>query len=393
MNEYIFVLGQARELCQAEVKSVLAREKITHKSITSSLEIFHISTSKPLDVNYLIQTLGGTIKIAEGAGVLENGNARNLGRSIPGILCKLSTETRDKKIIFGLSGYGNIHSNDINHWSALVKDELENTGFKVRFILPHNGLRLSSVVIKKQKVQELIIVSEKEKFVLGRTLVVQDFEDWGRRDFGRPAPDPHRGMLPPKVARMMVNIGMSNVKCSALGGSNVTVVDPFCGVGTILAEGMILGMNVIGGDQSQEAIEKTRKNLEWLEKSWNMEPGTWNILQSEATHISQKLPHGSIEAIVTEPYLGPTKIENLENIILGLEKLYLGCFRDWWKILKPQGTIVIALPSFRIDKGEFFVKKPIDICENLGYTLVSGPYRYSRPQAVVIRNIYVLTKK
>ncbi|MBI5465163.1 hypothetical protein HY946_00965, partial [Candidatus Gottesmanbacteria bacterium] len=65
MNEYIFVLGQARELCQAEVKSVLAREKIDYKLIFSSLEIFHISTSKPLDVEWMMQTLGGTIKIAE----------------------------------------------------------------------------------------------------------------------------------------------------------------------------------------------------------------------------------------------------------------------------------------------------------------------------------------
>jgi len=398
MSEYLFVPGRTSELCQAEIEAVLSRNKIIYKLIFSSPEIFHIFTPNLLDANLLIHVLGGTIKIAEVVEFVEDRDDDVIIDKLTTLLRRNIKDLQRKRVVFGLSGYNGICFNVLKQWSTKVKQKLEEFDLNARFVLPSRGVVLASVVVSKQKLTEIILVKENNKIVLARTLVVQDFEDWGKRDFGRPAPDPHKGMLPPKVARMMVNIGMSNIKTQM---SNVTILDPFCGVGTILGEGLMLGLNVIGSDQSQEAIEKTRKNLEWLKSVYRLPSTAYSLIESEATHVSQKLSHGSIDAIVSEPYLGPVLADSrwqmadreLKNIILGLEKLYLGCFRDWWKILKPQGRIVIALPSFRLDKREFFVKKPLDTCENFGYTLVAGPYQYSRPQATVIRNIYILEKK
>lgn len=390
MAEYFFVLGKAGALCQTEAEAVLLRKKITFQIIFTSPEVFHFSTSQPLDTDYLIRTLGGTIKIGQAVGESSDKN-----KIVEEAVALLSREETGKKLIFGFSGYGDIKPSEINHWSGEVKQELEKKQFKARFVLPSDKTVLSSVVVKKQNVLEIIIIKEDGKIILGKTLAVQDFEDWGRRDFQRPAPDPGRGMLPPKVARMMVNLGYGNWE-SGIGKK--ALLDPFCGVGTILAEAMMIDYQVIGSDQSEEAINKSKKNLEWLKSVYGLQSTGYSLLTSDATHVSEKLPPESVDAIVTEPYLGPMvqygrldlKHKTLENVVLGLDKLYLGCLRNWRKVLKAGGRVVIALPSFKVGGKEVFVKKALDTCENLGYTLVSGPYQYSRPQAIVTRNIYIL---
>ncbi len=384
MAEYFFVLGKASALCQAELQAVLKRQKIDFQEVFASPEIFHFSTSSPLDIDYLIKTLGGTVKIAQTAGEF----------SVEKFISYLKSGNESKKTIFGISGYG-VDFNQINEWNKQIKDELEKSGLKARFILPKRGeTSLSSVVVKKQNVLEVMVIKEKEALIYGQTMGIQDFEDWGKRDFQRPAPNPHQGMLPPKVARMMVNLGSSNFLAPSF---NYTLLDPFCGVGTILAEGMMLGGDIEGSDQSEEAVEKTGKNLEWLRKNYQVSGSKIHLFKADATHISEALPPDSIDALVTEPYLGPmemtgAKIKKIDNIVLGLEKLYLGCLRDWRKVLKTGAKIVIALPSFKINQREVFVKKTLDTCENLGYTLLAGPYQYGRPQAVVTRNIYILEK-
>jgi len=94
------------------------------------------------------------------------------------------------------------------------------------------------------------------------------------------------------------------------------------------------------------------------------------------------------------PRLGEHQVDDdkIKNIVKGLEKLYLGCFREWYKILKSGGTIMIALPTIVGKRGKYSVKKVIDTCENLGYTKVLGPIAYGRPQAIVIRDFYLFKK-
>jgi len=406
MNEYLFVLGRTGDLSKAEIEAVLSRMQINYQTAFSSAETLHLKFQQELDVTKLMLMLGGTIKIASVINKLSN--QEDICNQVSQFI-QNSIKDKDKhdKITFGLSGDSFISAKIINNLSNSIKSKLQENGFIVRFILPSSGTSLSSVVVRKQKLLEFIIISENKEFIIAKTLIVQDFDDWGKRDFQRPAPDPHQGMLPPKVARMMVNIANSKFAfrqetCSmqAIPNSKITLLDPFCGTGTILAEAMMLGLNVIGSDQSQEAITKTKKNLEWLSKEYQISNIKYQIFRSDATHISEKLAPESVNAIVTEPYLGPIVeahnikhiTQNIKNIILGLEKLYIGCLRDWHKVIKPDGLIVIIFPYFNIDNREFSVKKPLDIRENLGYTLVSGPYKYSRPQAVVKRNIYILKK-
>ena len=121
----------------------------------------------------------------------------------------------------------------------------------------------------------------------------------------------------------------------------------------------------------------------------------------DATHISERIT-SPIHAIVTEPYMGDTnassygkviELKKAKNIVKGLEKLYIGCLREWIRILIKGGVVVIALPQYVIGKETVFVKKVIDRCENLGYTLLVGPIEYGRPDAVVRREFYIFQKK
>ncbi len=398
MSDYLFVLGRVRNLCQAELESVLKREQIIYQKKPSSQEIFLISSPEILDVTRLIKILGGVIKIAKVTEVVTQSG--NLLDSVVKLI-QDSNSTSLGKIVFGLSGYGNISLNDLHLLSKKIKDKLRDLGFKTRFVLPSEGVGLATVVIKNQGLLEIIISETNENYVLAKTMVIQDFENWGKRDFSRPASDSHRGMLPPKVARMMVNLGVEtwDSKCEP----NYKLLDPFCGVGTILSEGLMAGVEVVGSDHNEEALEKAKRNLDWLISQYpDTSQQKFSLFNSDATHISKSLEPSSINCIVTEPYLGPpieaynlnSITKKLDRIVLGLEKLYIGCLKDWLRVLKKNGRIIIACPSFMINNREtFFVKKPIDICENLGYILEAGPYQYYRPQAIVIRNIFILRKK
>ena len=163
-------------------------------------------------------------------------------------------------------------------------------------------------------------------------------------------------------------------------------------MGTICAEAAIRGVNAIGSDIDSISIEKAKKNMSWILSRYKL-ASSIRIFQADATHIDEYIDKNSIDTIVTEPHLGPPNVDfrEIQNIMKGLEKLYIGCFRCWRSILKNNGTVVIAFPSFVTAKTVYSMKKVIDTCETLGYTKLLGPMTYGRPQAVVRRNFYLFT--
>lgn len=113
----------------------------------------------------------------------------------------------------------------------------------------------SLIALRKQHVAELSILEDQGELVIARTVWIQNADDWARRDRKRPYQDIKRGMLPPKIARIMANL--------ASAGQARTLLDPFCGTGTILMEAMLTGCSVIGSDLDPQAVEGTKANLAW----------------------------------------------------------------------------------------------------------------------------------
>ena len=218
---------------------------------------------------------------------------------------------------------------------------------------------------------DFIVVLSQQKTLIGRTTAVQDYKEFSRRDFGRPQRDAFSGMLPPKVARMMVNI--------AGAGS---LLDPFCGSGTIIQEAITLGFsNVIGSDISQKCIDDTTANLTWAKLP------VPKLICSDVLKLH--LPKHSIDCIVTEGYLGPVQPKRFEQIHAELTDFYGLVLPVLAKLLKPGGRLVIALPCWNM--GNRLLELPLDqAMQQVGLQSFHRPIYYGRHTAKVVRKIYFL---
>lgn len=63
--------------------------------------------------------------------------------------------------------------------------------------------------------------------------------------------------LPVRIARTMLNIGLGD-------NLNKKVVDPCCGVGTVLLEAAVLGVDIEGYDLNDKVVENAIKNIEFF---------------------------------------------------------------------------------------------------------------------------------
>ncbi len=256
----------------------------------------------------------------------------------------------------------------------MIKKALVDTGLSVRLVLPEfNSLSLASVVVTKnlllQKGAEICLLAGEEKVYVAKTLTVQDFEDYGRRDYQRPARDEKQGMIPPKVAQIMLNL--SGCK------PNGTILDPFCGIGTIIQEGLLLGFKMIGSDINKNAIKGSEANLEWFKNRYHIPAGKFGLEIEDATKIAGLIEKSDrkISAIVTECTLGPMysifpKTGEIAANFKNLEKLYKNSFREFGKFLPSKARIVMCVPAYRKAKGIYEMFPTLDWTLDLGYNLM-----------------------
>lgn len=244
------------------------------------------------------------------------------------------------------------------------------------------------LMLSHQHVSEFNLIADGTKIIIAKTVWIYNAEDWVSRDRNKPYRDIKRGMLPPKIARIMVNLATK-------GQAGLTLADPFCGTGTVLAEAMMVGCNVVGSDTNPDAIPGTKSNLEWLLSTPNLEPKTFNLFIADATHFGEFVKQ--IDCIATEPYMGPlldernpSSLAKIKNIAKGLDKLYRGAFKSFAAILPLGGRVVMSIPSFNV-YNRVIPTIGVDALAALGYNHLSV-VPYAKPGATVIRNITVLEK-
>lgn len=382
MKQTVFIFGRTPDLSLLELTSLYPQATLVAPTVAL--------VNEPVNTAATMRLLGGTVKIAEVAA-----RVPELTQEV--FLSILLREAEGRQITFGISTYGGLNLS--NSLSVAIKRQLTERGVRARFIETKHDDILSSVVVAKQHVVELVAMKKDGEIMIGVNRAVQDFEDWNKRDSGRPAADPKAGMLPPKVARMIVNVALTGCDPSR----HPMLLDPFCGVGTILMEASLRGASTIGSDLSEDAVEKAKANLAWMRRTYPETAALFsNVMVSDATHLARHVPKGSIDAIATEPFMGQAIREQdmarlsaarVKNILKGLEKLYIGSLKEWVGLLKPRARVVIAMPAYVTPSGVFRVKNVVDRCERDGYTLLTGPIGYSRPQAVVRREFYIFQKK
>lgn len=365
--KYIFILGNNPELSKAEIAAVLPQAK----NIDSGKDFLIVEHAK-IDCDKIIGRLGGTIKI----GIVLGKNPE-----FGPVLGSASTIPEGKRFNFGFSFYDQRPSNI----GMQIKGKLKEQGISSRLVTSREPV-LSSVIITKEKCQDFLVLPD----FFGMTCAVQDFKDYSRRDFGRPASDALSGMLPPKAAKMMINLAQVET-------DNI-ILDPFCGSGTILAEALAMGYShLIGSDLSEKAVSDSEENLSWLTKELKIKDTDWEIEKLDARQLSEKMNRDSVDAIITEPYLGkPMKgnesEELVKKIIAELKELYLQSFAEFKKILKPKGRVVIVIPEWHLHGKTH--KMNLDLRLNkLGLKrLDEGNLIYKREDQKVWRNITIWEK-
>lgn len=376
----LFFLGRSHDLCLAELETVLTRFGGSAPEHIDD-EVYSATVPESVSPQVLMSVLGGVKKIAEVRTVLSSD-----ADVVEAVTEALRFFAEKNKLYFTATVRGTGQKPRMIDF----KNRLEDAGVRVRFAEPANlGGADAALLSHKKTLVEVIAVPHQTEWLISKTVGVQDIDSWSKRDYEKPYRDAKKGMLPPKVARMMVNLALDS---SQPGGFRIA--DPFCGSGTILLEGAVLGSEVIGSDQSRESVQGSGENLHWLETRFGTQSKSRLSIQ-DATQFSQTEAGGMVDAIVTEPFLGkPTpKPEEVSNIAMGIEKLLLGSLKQWRSVLKPGARVVIVFPRWTAGKQPKDLHALVDRLGSLGYNVLKGPLLYTREQTQVQREIYVFTYK
>lgn len=364
--KYFFILGNNRTLSIAELSAIFCLNKNNEypKTYLIPENIFILETKNELNTFKLIKKLGGTIKI----GIINNEVSTTDYEKIKEKIIKiLNINNIKNKFKFGISYYGK-NKLKIKPIAMGIKKKLHEKKISSQWVTSKKTT-LSSVIVDQNKLTtngaEFILIKNKNNLFICRTLSVQPFKELSFRDYGRPARDDRSGMLPPKLAQIMLRL--SKVKY------NEKILDPFCGSGTILTEAMLMGYkNLTGTDISKKAIQNTKQNIKWVKnncKIKNLKIINYELFNIDAKKLSKTIKLNSMDAIITEPYLGPqTGKIDIKKTKEELEQLYSESLFEFKKILKLNGKIVIIFPIFKKEKRN----KDIYITPNLnGFKIIN----------------------
>lgn len=389
MKKYLAVLGRQPLISVAELEAQFSGVRLM------GAELAEFESEREPE----IARLGGTLKIAV---------------SIEGALVPwLLGRPTEGKITLGVSDYSRRATARTATAEALkCKRILAKRGQSVR-VVPNRAATLSSATsfhnhLTGETKLELLKVGGRYY----RVIQVQNINAYARRDQERPARDAKVGMLPPKLAQILINLA-GELRPGA------TVLDPFCGTGVVLQEALLMGYRAYGTDVSERMVEYSQRNLEWLAGARG-QVGTrkatggagagsgagtgardFRVEVGDATKFSWQPPIGAVAA---EVYLGPPMSAPPTEMKLKAAKqecggILLGCLRNLAGQLTPGAPVVLAVPAWRRPNGAYERLNLLDEIEQLGYNvrsfknLAQSDLLYHREQQVVAREIIVLRKK
>lgn len=309
----------------------------------------------------------------------------------------------DGKITLGISAYGfRVTSRDVQKTGLILKSKLKEKGVSLRLI-PNADAALNTATSHHNKLGlsdnhvELIVVrASNGKVIIAESVGAQNITAIAARDQARPKTDAFVGMLPPKLARMMVNM--------AIGSPDDTnpqhrVLDPFCGTGVVLQEAYLLGCDVYGTDLSPKMVDYSSVNLNWLQEKMNLSNNV-TIAEGDAMTFQWDQP---ISAVVCETYLGqpfsaPPSPEKLQEVVGNCDHIISEFFRNLAKQIEPGTPLCVGVPAWRDSSGRFTHLPLIDKLSSLGYDRVqlknarNEQLLYYRENQVVARELLLLEK-
>ena len=387
---YIAILGRQPKLGIAELESQFG-SKVSWLSVISAL----IDIDEPIDIT----TFGGSLKMGVVTHAFEHSDWKKIGKYIASHYSQ-AWKNVDHKITLGISVYGvSASGKDIQRTGLTIKKNLKSSGVSLRLV-PNKDTALSTATshhnklgLSDNKVELIVIRASDGRTVLAESIGAQNISAYAARDQERPKRDAFVGMLPPKLAQIMLNMAVDQTKPAG------RVLDPFCGTGVVLQEAALLGHDVYGSDLSEKMVDYTGINLQWLADTHYTKVKVDTML-ADATKASWKPP---IDAVVCESYLGqpfsaPPAPDKLRSVVNTCDKIITAFFTNLAPQIESGTPLCVAVPSWRDSRGDFTHLPLIKKLRSLGYEQVelktarSHDLLYYREDQVVARELLILRK-
>jgi tRNA G10 N-methylase Trm11 len=383
MNEYAFVLGSNWLLSIAELLVYVQDRGFKATLVDHSRHIAILDIKEKLDNEQIVEmqgALGGCYKVGR---VLYRHDIDLVRNAFPtaGTPRKEDRETlikfpwfskvwqnpKGKKIKFGLSTYPELDGKSPIQYRRFARTMDE----KIKNMLIEKGARkadyfaydkpdkrvaerMNLALWPKSIAQNNLLISPNSEILaafthkhlyFARTLVVYDSALQQYRDESRPYISSEISTSP-KICRTLLTLA------GARPGD--TVLDPFCGTGTLLMEAAMLGMKVIGIDIEGNQLQGTKSNLIWFGKDAGQHVD-FELIRGDARELS-KLINRQVDAVAFEPSLGPIYSgkptwEEAEENIRELTQLYRTVLTEITQILRPDGRVAMTIPTIITREG------------------------------------------
>lgn len=393
MSKSLLVLGRQPELGIAELESLYGPEVIT----IISPSIVSLSLD-PSDVDF--DRLGGSVKLAKYLTDIDSTKWSEIFQYLNNTIPEHLAHLPEGKLKLGMSVYNlNASANDINRTLLGLKKTIKASGRSVR-VIPNKAQTLNSAQVLYNQLTgelgwELLLIRDGNSTILAQTVREQDIDAYAARDQNRPKRDSKVGMLPPKLAQIIINL--ADRRESNSNKKPKILLDPFCGTGVILQEAILMGYSAYGTDIEPRMIDYSRANLKWVSDQIDIETN----YQLEVKDAMQDKWDKPFDMVACETYLGrPLATEPddqiLKKIIQDCDYIHKKFLINIFGQIKDGSVMAIAVPVWKI-KGQNIHLPILDHLEEIGYTELSFVHTqgskliYRREDQIVGREIRILT--
>ncbi len=312
MTSYAAFIGHQPHISVAELAAAVPGFTLRGIAQRSAL-LFESGQELP---GSFIDLLGGTVVLARQV----EGKNPDLN-TVPSLLLK-ELEGMKGKVTFSLRTAG-LTPPEIKTLYRNCKDFLRKNGRSSRYVGNERQPAASVLVhdsglLNGKDGVEMCIVRDGDRLWVGRTVGVQNVNAYAKRDMEKPVRDTTVGLLPPKLAQVMINFGTwlaGGVPLEEEGRRGrkkapdpetlFTVFDPFCGTGVIPVECLVRRFAVLASDKSEKAVTGTTKNIEWLRKEEHILKTEYPSDAWRQDALKPFAPKRKPNVIVTETTLGP----------------------------------------------------------------------------------------
>lgn len=393
----ICILGRQPALGLAELESLYGAETVS--SISSQVAALNMHAS---DVTFA--RLGGSTRLAHVLAVLPTSDWKTVERQLPELLTELALTLPDGKVQLGLSNFGlKVSPAKLNALGLTLKKVLRDRMSRSVRVIPNPEAELNTAQVLHNHltgptgIELLLVATTNGNTVIARTTEVQDIDSYTLRDRGRPKRDARVGMLPPKLAQIIINLATSTVKASG----DHTVLDPFCGTGVVLQEALLIGFSVYGTDLEPRMIEYSGENLDWLDSQFTLTDVQMRLEDGDATsHQWEPKPtFVATETYLGRPFTGRPRAEVLAQTISESNLILKKFLQNIHDQLQENTRLCLAIPAWQIGRGEFKHLPLIDQLSELGYNRIRFEHvrdeqlLYYREDQIVARQLLVLKRK